>query len=529
MVQKQFTFDEFSFSSPLIRDLVAEKKSISNFISRPFSITGLAAQAKEKVFDADKRQLLVSRLLFQNREVVLNQLSSDNIKLLNESNSFTITTGHQLNLMSGPLYSIYKVAQVISLCREAKKNDPNRNYIPVFWMATEDHDFEEINHLHLFNRKIEWKKTAQENRIAGEIELNDFQAVIDEILLLFRDENEKEKIRTITNFYAESKNLAGATRGMMNHLFGEFGLVIVDGNDIELKKVFAPVAAKELTEGFVFKAVNATNQRLELEGYHQQVYLRNCNLFSIEEDGTRLRLGKEEGQFFKGENKIELATLLADLEINPASFSPNALLRPVYQELVLPNLAYIGGGGEIAYWLQLKEVFESLDLLFPMLRVRDSLVLLKQKEVEEMERLKLSLVDLKRDIHELVREMALEEVEIELELHTERERLDQIKNDLVVKANEVGQGLSGMIEAEFSKMDKTLERIESKLIKAEKAKHEQKATKIAKLQSKIFPTNGFQERYENFLPYFLADSGFVSKIVDNLKATDKPTITILEI
>ena len=221
--------------------------------------------------------------------------------------------------------------------------------------------------------------------------------------------------------------------------------------------------------------------------------------------------------------------LLAQLDENPASFSPNALMRPVYQELVLPNLAYIGGGGEIAYWMQLKGVFDALNMPFPMLRVRDSFVLLRARDLNTMDELGLSLVDLKRDLQDLVREMALEEVELELELREERGRLGELKKDLLVKAKVAWQGIEGLIEAEFSKMEKSLEKIESKLIKAEKSKHEQKANKIGKLQAKIYPEKGFQERFENFLPYFLEDKGFVNKIVNNLKAADKPTITILEI
>jgi len=529
MVQKQFTFDEFQFSSTLIRDLVAEKSTISSFISRPFSMDNLHQQAQNKVFDPEQRRALVKQLYTQNQTIELSSHTRENIELLEQSNSFTITTGHQLNLMTGPLYSIYKVAQVISLCREAKEKDPSLNYIPLFWMATEDHDFEEINHLHLFGKKIAWDKAGQEHRIAGEILPVDILPFLEEIKALFRTDEEKARLAIFSELYLKNQNLAAATRGIMNHLFGDFGLVILDGNDPELKKEFAPIVEKELKDGFVFDAVQATNDELAKKGYHTQVYLRNCNLFSIASDGTRLRIGKERDQFFKGDDKIELQDLLAELEKNPASFSPNALLRPVYQELILPNLAYIGGGGEIAYWMQLKGVFDALNLPFPMLRVRDSFVLLRARELNTLEELGLSLVDLKRDLHDLVREMALEEVELELELHEERKRLDELKKDLLVKANDVGQGMEGMIEAEFSKMEKSLEKIESKLIKAEKSKHEQKANKIGKLQAKIYPDKGFQERFENFLPYFLEDANFVTKIVDNLQAVDQPSITILEL
>ena len=197
MVQKQFTFDEFKFSSTLIRDLVAEKIAISSFISRPFSMENLHQQAQDRVFDAESRTVLVQQLIAQNEGVSLSNQTCENIELLKQSNSFTITTGHQLNLWTGPLYSIYKVAQVVSLCREAQAKDPANNYIPVFWMATEDHDFEEINHLHLFGKKIAWEKEGQENRIAGKIEPTAILPFLDEIAALFRTEEEKAEIHEL--------------------------------------------------------------------------------------------------------------------------------------------------------------------------------------------------------------------------------------------------------------------------------------------------------------------------------------------
>jgi len=381
----------------------------------------------------------------------------------------------------------------------------------------------------LFGKKLSWEKEGQEDRIAGRIETLGMDPFLDEILALFRDEVEREQVKKMLNVYVSSANLASATRELMNLLFGEFGLVIIDGDDAELKKTFAPIAEKEVNEGFVFSAVSETNVELEKLGYHTQVFVRECNLFFIDADGKRLRIGKEAGVFTIGEDNYTAAQLVDMIHENPAQFSPNALLRPVYQELVLPNLAYIGGGGEIAYWMQIKGVFDRINLAFPLLRVRDSFVLLRGRELKEMESLDVSLTDLKRDLHEIVREMALEEVEVEIELNEERERLNRIMHDLLAKASKIDPGMKGLIEAEFVKMDKSIQRIESKFIKAEKAKHEQKANKIQKLQNKIYPNGGFQERYENFLPYLLADSQFISKIVDNLKPENQPYIKLIEI
>ncbi|MDA7803209.1 bacillithiol biosynthesis cysteine-adding enzyme BshC [Crocinitomix sp.] len=528
MIKEQYSFKEFEFSSQVIRDLVEEHTNVQPFVGRFFTIDNLQKQTARKKLSSEARKVLVERLILQNQTLEKSKLTEENIQSLSAQNTYTITTGHQLNLMTGPLYSIYKVAQVIGLTNHLNSIDSNNNYVPVFWMATEDHDFEEINHINLCGNKIAWDKSGQKDKIVGEITPEGIESFTNEIRDKYREDELKQVIDEFAIAYTKGDNLATATRMIMNSLFKDFGLVIIDGNDAELKKSFQPVAKKEIESSLVFEAAGKTNHALEAAGYHQQVYLRNCNLFYINSEGTRERIAKEDDGFYIGERKVEEAQLLAELSEFPVRFSPNALLRPVYQELILPNLAYIGGGGEIAYWMQLKGVFDDLALTFPLLRVRDSILLLKQRELQELSELGLSLKDLKRDIHDIIKEIALDEVEVMIELTHEQEHLYTVKNKVVEKANSINPGLIGMIEAEFVKMEKSIERIESKLIKAEKAKHEQKAKKIEKLQSKIYPNGGFQERFENFLPYYLSDRDFVGKIVKALKAEDQPKVRIIE-
>ena len=528
MIHQEYSFEAFGFSSQAIRDLVANKVTVSPFVDTFFSLDNLKVQARKKRFTTQQRALLVGALQNQNKALQLSASSKANIDLLANENTVTITTGHQLNLMTGPLYSIYKVAQVISFCRHLNEQDVDFNYVPVFWMATEDHDFDEINHLHLFGQKIAWEKQGQEDKIVGEIVPEGMDGFREAIADKYRDEDLKAKVNALTAAYREEPNLAAATRRLMNELFADFGLVIVDGNDAELKKSFTAIAQKEIEEGFVFEEVKATNAELEQAGYHNQVFVRECNLFKIVEDGTRVRIAKE-AEFKIGDRTVTKAGLLSELAESPQSFSPNALLRPVYQETVLPNIAYVGGGGEIAYWLQLKGVFKALDLDFPLLRVRDSILLLRERDFADMESLGVTIKDLKQDIDAMIKAIALEEGEIELKLDAELTALRALKAGLLEKAEQVNKGMTAMIEAEFAKMEKGIERIEGKLIKAEKGKHEQKANKLRKLQQKIYPNGGFQERYENFLPYFLSDSDFVSKIVDILTAEDESKIRIVKL
>lgn len=527
MQKAAYSFDEFDFGTKLIQDLVNQKDAVKTFVTDFYQPQNVEKIIKSKSFTSKQRELLVVVLNEQNKDLDLSVKSKSNIDSLNQNNVFTITTGHQLNLLTGPLFSIYKIAQIISISEGLNKQYPQQKFVPVFWMASEDHDFEEINHLHLFGKKISWQNTEQKDVIAGKMKLTQLHAVLDEIESMYQNVELKSKLKNLTKFYLESSNLADATRKLINHLFGEFGLVILDGNDKKLKQNFKSVLLKEVQEELAFKAVSETNRNLKKNGYHEQVFVRNCNLFFIHEEGKRERIVKENDQFTFQNKSHSLVEIEKLIESNPEKFSPNALLRPVYQESVLPNLVYVGGGGEISYWLQLKNIFDKLGMTFPLLRVRDSIMILNQKQESELNDLNLSVKELNQNVDVLTKKMTLSKSADKLTLSEEQKTITQVKNDVLAKSNSVDKNLSSMIEAEFSKMISALEKIESKLIKSEKSKDESTGNKIIKLQEKLFPEKHLQERHDNFLPYYLARPDFISTIVSEMKFESEPKIRII--
>ena len=527
MIDTIYSFDELSFSSQLIRDLINQSPQIEQFVGRHFDLNTIQSQVQDKQFSKAQRELLYTSLKAQNAGLDLSELTKGNLASLKEETTYTITTGHQLNLMTGPLYSIYKVVQVLKLTQELKVIYPKLNFIPVFWIATEDHDFEEINHLHLFNQKIEWQKQGQENYIAGAIQTKEMESFLAEIDSKFSDESAQKTVKKLTDFYRKNDNLASATRALMNYLFGEYGLVIIDGNDKAFKASFLPVIKAEIENEVSFNAVSETNVKLAVLNYQQQVFARECNLFYIEDSGERVRIAKENSKFSIGSASYTTDELLTLAEKHPEKFSPNALLRPVYQETILPNLVYVGGGGEIAYWLQLKELFKDLKLTFPMLRVRDSILILNQKQVDLLAEYDISLLDLKLGVNHLVKDMVLAQESENLNLDGIKSTLTKAKIELIEKATAINQGLDTMIEAEFTKFENTIDRIEGKMIKAEKAKFEQAEKKIEKLSQHVYPNGGFQERYESFIPYFVKDQQFINQLMESLPAVNPAVIRIL--
>ena len=238
---------------------------------------------------------------------------------------------------------------------------------------------------------------------------------------------------------------------------------------------------------------------------------------------------KEAGQFFIEDTPVQKEDLLDEIKGHPERFSPNALYRPLYQETVLPNLVYIGGGGEMAYWLQLKTLFDQNSLTYPMLRLRDSILLYRKQQAELLEEHKLDLLDIKIGVDQIVKDIALNSADADLQLTEAESDLLQAKSKVLEKAHKVDPNLETMIEAEFVKMVKAIEKIESKLIRSEKAKHEQVQNKLIKLRDQFFPDNGFQERYENFLTYYLKDDNFILEILSNLKPDKLPFVRTIEV
>lgn len=524
MLKREISFKDLEMSSQLIRDLIEGKESATQFVDLPFKLESIPDQIRKKDFSDEKRQTLVD-VLREQYDGSFHSAVKGNLDRLLSPNTYTITTGHQLNLLSGPLYSIYKVAQVISMSRELNDRYPDQHFVPVFWMASEDHDYEEIDHIHLFGKSIRWERETA-SKAVGRLDLSGVETFLSQVEDLYQDPEMKAKVTKLIEPYRSKSNLTEATRDFMRNLFDEYGLLILDGDQKELKEQMVSSFQHEVQEASTYNAVSEANEQLEKQGYHQQVYVRPCNLFHLSASGERTRIEKDGDQFhFAGKNysSEELSAMIAD---KPQEFSPNALLRPLFQETILPNLVYTGGGGEIAYWLQLKGVFAAFNVPFPMVRVRDSYILLHERDLELMEEKSLSFKDLKEDLGVIGKELVLEEVGSDLDLSKEKALFSELQESLKERAANIHSGLVNSVEAELTKMEKFLSNIEGKMIRAEKKKHEVSLKKIEKLRDKIYPNRGFQERFENVLPYVLKDDNFVKEIV-SLDLSNDPLIKIV--
>ena len=300
---------------------------------------------------------------------------------------------------------------------------------------------------------------------------------------------------------------------MANELFGDKGLVILDGDDATLKQLFVPFIKAELQHKKSFQKVAETNARLKND-YEIQVNPREINLFYIE-DSLRERILFEDNQFKINNTKLTFTEkeFLELLDKNPKKFSPNVILRPLYEEVVLPNLCYIGGGGEIAYWLQLKTTFEANKITFPVLLVRNSVLLATEKQVQKADKLHLSWADLFSNQQALFTEKTTAFSKFNIDFCEQKAHLKQQFEKLLEIANQTDKSFIGAVNAQQTKQIKGLENLEKRLLKAEKRMHSEKLERIIELQNELFPNQGLQERKANFSEFYVAVDG---KILEKL-------------
>ena len=516
------SYQKSGYFTKLIVDYLDEKSELKSLYKRFPKLENFKEQIEEKQenFPLENRTILVSELEKQYANFKISDATKNHIKLLNNSNTFTLTTGHQLNLFTGPLYFIYKIVSTINLCKQLKKEYPNHDFVPVYWMATEDHDFEEINYFNFKNKKIQWQRES--SGPVGRLSTEGLKEVLSQFSNeVGTSENANFLKELFEKSYLNHSNLADATRYLANELFKDEGLVILDGDSIALKKTFVSYVKEELLHQTSFQKVTETAN--QLTDYKIQVNPREINLFYIE-DTLRERIVLENGIYKVNNTNITFTEIeiLAEIENHPEKFSPNVILRPLYQEVVLPNLCYIGGGGELAYWLELKSNFDANKITYPMLLLRNSVVTITSKQAEKADKLELSYADLFANQQELFNQKTKEFSKFIIDFSEQKEALKKQFEALYTIANQTDKSFSGAVKAQEIKQIKGLENLEKRLLRAEKRIHKDRLQRILVLQNEIFPNQSLQERKANFSEFYLEyGDTFLKKILSELKPLDQ--------
>ena len=497
-------FQETGFFSKTIVDYLEKKKSILPFYNNFPDIPGFYSQIEEKqaTFRLQTRLVLSAALKSQYQHFKVSEKTQDNIEILKKQNSFTVTTGHQLNLFTGPLYFLYKIISTINLCEELSLKFPEQNFIPIYWMASEDHDFEEINFFNFDGKKVAWNR--KDGGAVGRFSTNGLENVFKVFANHLGHSKNGEFIKKLfSEAYLKHQNLADATRYIANELFSDSGLVIIDGDDVKLKQLLTPILKDELENQTSFKAVSKTIKNLEKD-YKIQVNPRELNLFYLG-DHFRERIILENGIYKVNNSEISFSKseILKAVDENPEAFSPNVIMRPLYQEVVLPNICYVGGGGEIAYWLELKDYFKEVAIPFPVLLLRNSVQLLSEKQQKKLNNLTISHQELFLNQHDLLAKKIIENTDIEIDFDKKINFLKKQFSELKEVAKKTDVSFLGAVNAQEIKQIKGLENLQKRMLRAEKRKQKALVKRITELQNELLPNQSLEERQLNFSNYYL--------------------------
>jgi len=507
-VQKEnIPLDETDCFSSLFIDYINQKPELKPYYTDFPSIDNFQWTIDNRNFPKANRTVLVEALERQYQGLLVSGRVTENIKSLGLENTFTVTTGHQLNIFTGPLYFIYKIVTVINACKDLKKKYPKQNFVPVYWMASEDHDFDEINHFYFDQKKYQWD--SDQKGAVGKFQLDGIEEILNQL---------PAGIDFFKEAYAKG-TLAEAGRHYVNHLFGDEGIVVVDADDSSLKTVFTPVIEDDLFNHSAQKASAQDTEGLQALGYKTQVSAREINFFyladnvreRIEKNGDRFQVVDTDIQF----SESEIRQLLKD---HPEKFSPNVILRPLYQETILPNLAYVGGPSEAVYWLQLKSIFAHFKTPFPLLMPRNFALVISNNDASKWKKTELSFTDLFLSKDQAFGKWVTSNSTQNLSYSAELSQINTLYQELGEKASAVDPTLKQHLEALAATAEKKLEKAEKKLLRAEKRKHTNSQDQINGVKDVLFPSGSLQERHDNFLNFYLSNPQFIQTLLDTFDA-----------
>lgn len=515
--------------SKLFLDYVNKEKQLAPFYNYSPTIDSFEKAIKDVSSRKFNRELLVEVITDQYSKTSNCQLPTANCQLLLKDDTFTICTGHQLCLFTGPLYFIYKIISTINLAESLKKKYPKNNFVPVYWMASEDHDFEEVNHVHVFGNKIEWKN--KQGGVLGKYSNEGIGGVIEQLKPVLGDSiNAEELIDLFQKAYKKHSDFSSATRFLVNELFGQYGLIIIDPNDARIKKELSEIMADDIFNNSGFRQVGKTIADLEKMGHKYQVNPREINVFYIL-DNQRNRIIKSNDRFnvLDSDKSFSENELKEELKSHPERFSPNVVMRPLYQQKIMPNLAYVGGPGELAYWLEYKQMFDHYKVNFPVLVPRNFVMLIDTGISDKLSKLGLD----PEDVFLSENQMAVKYISSisgdKVSFNTEREQLKKQYKSIEEKLALVDKSLPSAAGAELKRQQNALDVLEKKMLRAFKKKNEEALGQIQKLREKLFPGGILQERHDNFIPSYLKyGKGFIQELKDTLDPFDNRFIILSE-
>jgi bacillithiol synthase len=524
---KTIPYQQTGHFSEIITEYLNGEEFLKHFYEHPVSFAGLEASMHERENFATDRLLLVKSLEDQYNGLAVHTAVVKNINGLSDKSTFTITTAHQPAIFTGSLYFIYKILHVIKIADELSQRYPDKQFVPVFYMGSEDADLDELGNIYLDNEKVVWD--TRQTGAVGRMHTEGLEKIIDRIEGEFVGHAfGPELIHLLKDCYLHSENIQQATLKLLHHLFGSYGLVVLIPDNRLLKSVMRGVFKDDMTGHIPFKITEENVKRLS-QKYPVQANPREINLFYLK-DNVRERLDFREDKFVVHNTQIRFRPEEMERELAnfPERFSPNVILRGLYQETILPNIAFVGGGGETAYWLEFKPLFKHYRVPYPVLILRNSFLLIKKNWRNKIEKAGLTDESIFKPEEELVESFVRRHSSRQLNLEKQMTELSHFYSSVKNISGSVDKTLEQHVEKLETQALQKLEELEKKMLRAEKKNHEEVRRRIHEIREALFPMESLQERIDNFIPWYAEyGSTFLEVIYKNSLGLQQE-FTILE-
>lgn len=510
------SYAETGYFSQLIADYESGSEHLRDFYVYTPDDKGIADAVTKRSHYHINRKLLVETLLRQYEGLETDEPVKANIASLADEHTFTVTTAHQPNLLTGYLYFVYKIIHAIKLAEQLNDKYIDRKFVPVYYMGSEDNDLAELGTFRFRGEKYVWDGAGQQGAV-GRMSTAGLQPLLARLLHDFGPpgidcDNLTDVIKEA---YGKKRTIGEATRYLVNELFGRYGLVVIDPDDRELKRTFIPVMEDDLMKGSAAPIVSEQTVKLT-ERYKAQAYPRPINLFYLH-DQLRERIEKQGEHWIVINTDISFSQdeLIKELYQFPERFSPNVVLRGLFQSTILPDVAFIGGGAEVAYWFQLKTLFEYYNVPYPVILQRQSVLWIGAREHRLREQCALSVQEIFTETAVLEKRLVTAAAGAFIDTTAEKKAIETTMQQLRTRAVTVDKTLAAATDAVIARIERQLANLDKKMLRAEKKKHDVALSRIYRLREKLFPNDSLQERIENFAEYYLENGPAFFDIIKN--------------
>ncbi len=526
-------FKHIPGSTKLFLDYLDNFEKLQRFYKYNFRDKEQIIDKFQKIISSPKefRNDLSSIISEQYNSLTPSAKTKKNISLLKNKETLAIITGQQLSLLGGPLYTFYKIITAIKLANHLSERYDNYNFVPVFWLEGDDHDFDEVRSINLLNENNELVKISynddvtQEDINRGSVGQIKFNAGINNFLNQLEHQLKTSEFKTkiiehLKNFYQEGKTFKDSFTELLFSFFDPYGLIIFDPQDKRAKELLKPIFKKEIAE-FRNHTESLVNISAALEEqYHAQVKIRPINLFYNYDEGRYLIEPVDNEFRLKGKRKkFTFEEIQSLIETEPEKFSPNVLLRPICQDYLFPTAFYIGGPNEIAYFAQALPLYEFYDIDPAVIYPRSSATILEKTIKAILEKYDLNLTSLFTDPNKLKNQIltSISNQNLEEIFKASKNQVDIVFDELKEKLFGIDKTMSDVTSKYRIKVMGYFDELYSKALEAQKKRHEITLRQIDKAAVSIFPNMNLQERELSF--YHFAnkyDLEFFKKIFDEL-------------